>query len=414
MYQKTVLDNGIRVVTESHRHTNAVSVGIWLLTGTRDEKESEAGLSHFLEHMVFKGTRHRNAFKIALELEAVGGDLNAFTTQEYTCFHATTLREHLPLQLDVLCDLVTHANFNIRELEREKLVVLQEIAMTTDQPEEYVFDVFYDDVYGKDRLGRPILGNEESVKSFKKSDLINYYNRRYTPQNMVISCAGDVDHEAVVKLVEKYLGRLKRRYDKRPRRKPKFCSFRKVIEKDTEQVQILVGAPAASFKDELRFEAFILNSFLGGGMTSKLYQSIREKRGLAYTVYSQITTFTDCGVMTIYAGTDSRQAKPVLNLIMSEMKKIKSKRISESDLKLFKTQVRGSILLGADDVENRMNSLGVNEMVFGEYRPVKQIVDELERVSTKSLRRYIEEYLSEEQLAVLVMGKVPDTLKLES
>lgn len=406
MFQKTILDNGIRVVTEAHRFANAVSTGIFVETGTRDELDREAGLTHFLEHMVFKGTKNRSAYGIARELEAVGGDLNAYTTQEYTCFHATTLSEHFDLQLDVLCDLVLNATFQPKELEREKQVVLQEIAMTGDQPDEHVFDIFYDELFGTHRLGRPILGTESSVAGFSRQDVKKYYETRYTNKNIVVSCAGNVDHEQVVKKLEKLMGRMKRRLSVRPRRRPRFHNLRRLISKETEQVQIVVGLPASSFKDKLRFEAFIVNGLLGGGMTSRLYQSVREKRGLAYTIYSQLVTFTDMGTVAIYAGTDVKHTKSVLELIQKGLLDIRRKKLSPSDLNLFKTQVRGGILMGADDVDNRMSSLGINEMVFGEYRPVGQVVADIEAVTLKSVKDYIDQYISIDDAAILIMGPV--------
>lgn len=408
MFQKTVLDNGIRVVTESHRYANAVSTGLFVETGTRDENAREAGLTHFLEHMVFKGTKHRNAYAIAKELEAVGGDLNAYTTQEYTCFHATTLREHFDLQLDVLCDLVLNATFVARETEMEKQVVVQEIAMTLDQPEEIVFDLFYDELFGEHQLGRPILGTEESVSGFTRKDVKKYYETRYTNKNIVISCAGNIDHEEVVKKIEKHMGKMRRRFSDRKRKRPRFHPLRQIINKDTEQVQIVVGLPCSSFKDDLRFEAFIVNGLLGGGMTSRLYQSVREKRGLAYTIYSQLVTFTDIGTIAIYAGTDVKQARNVLDLIGKGISDLKRKRISEADLRLYKTQIRGGILLGADDVENRMSSLGINEMVFGEYRPVDEVVSEIESVTAKSVKQFVDKYISTESAACMIMGPIDE------
>lgn len=412
-FSKTVLPNGIRVVTEYHPYARAVSTGIFLDTGTRDESEKEAGISHFLEHMVFKGTNKRSAYRIARELEAVGGDLNAYTTQEYTCYHATSLKDDFKLQIDVLCDLVKNAKFSEIELKREKGVVLQEIAMAVDHPEEHIFDIFFDEIYGTNRLGRPILGTEKTVSNFTQKDIRKFYESRYAPKNIIVSCTGGVEHEKVVQLVSKQLGDLKRRFQPRKRVRPSFHPIRKVVSREIEQVQIVVGIPAASYCDDFRFDAFILNSLLGGGMTSKLYQAIREKRGLAYTVYSQLTTFTDVGVMSVYAATDSKQWKTVLELIFKEFKELRKRKISESDLKLFKHQVRGAILLGADDMENRMNSLGINEMVFSDYRAIEKVIEDLESVTTKSLREYIMKFLDLHETGILIMGNVDQKSSLK-
>lgn len=406
-YNKTTLPNGLRLVTESHAQNRAVSLGIWVETGTRHETKSLMGATHFVEHLVFKGTKQRSAYEVAKSLEAVGGDLNAYTTREYTCFHATALREHAEIAVDVLCDLVSQAKFNQKDFERERQVILQELAMTVDTPEEYVFDLFFSEVFGKNQLGWPILGTEDSLTSMKRSDLFKYYRSRYVPQNMIVSAAGAVDHNHMVQLIKKKLGSKKKAPAKGRIQKPQFVPFKKWIPAQSEQCHVLVGIPMPSFKNSERFDAFIINALLGGGMTSKLYQSIRERRGLAYSVYSQLTTFMDTGLCIVYAATDLKSVKEVCARIFEEINRLRTQALRKSDLHLFKQQVRGSILLGSDDIENRMTSLGVNEMVFGEYRSVERVIGEIDRVSMESVQACIDKWLSPDKFSIFIYGPEP-------
>jgi predicted Zn-dependent peptidase len=406
MFKKTVLDSGITVVTEAHRFQRSVAVGAFVDTGTRDEAAKTMGISHFVEHMVFKGTKRRSASEIARAIEAVGGDLNAFTTREYTCFHATSLKEDLALDIDVLGDLVCNARFAQRDFEKEKNVILQEVAMTEDTPEEYIYDVFFEKIYGESSLGWPILGTKDTLEDMRCSHLKKYYRERYAGKNLIIAAAGALEHDEVVEKVEKYFKSRKRTGKKSSRKKPKWVNVREAIEKEGEQTHIVVGFDAVSFTHPERFNAFVLNAWLGGGMSSRLYQSIREKRGLAYTVYSNLTTFVDCGTLSIYAGTEAKSVGTVLDAIDRDIKDLKRKKLSENGLDIFKQQVRGSILLGADDMENRMSSLGVNEMTFGEYMPVETIVEGVEKVTANGVRDLAQKIFDPDKKAVLVMGDI--------
>jgi predicted Zn-dependent peptidase len=408
VYHKTLLPNGIRVVTERHPLSRAVSVGIWVETGTRDEKIADAGISHFVEHLVFKRTKTRTAYQIARELEEVGGEINAYTSREYTCYFTHALKDHLELSLDVLSDLACRPLFTKSDIEKEKGVVLQEIQMSEDNLEDYIFDLYFQKIYGAtNSMGWPILGTEQSIQTMKRSQILDYFKRRYSGDRIIVSVAGAVEHEAVVRLAEKLVKPKLKRGPKAKRKKPRIIPFRQVVEKPSEQVHILMGFPAASFQDRMRFEAYIVSALLGGGMTSKLYQSVREKRGLVYTIYSQLTTFVDTGLMLIYAGARTQNAKKVIELTLEEIAKIKKNGVTERELDLFKTQVTGQILLSSDDIENRMNSLGVNEMVFGKYRPVDEIIAEINKVTAKSLDEYIDKYLDPKRMGLLLLGACP-------
>lgn len=404
VFQKTTLRNGVRVVTEHHPFTRSVSAGIFVDLGTRDEPKELGGAAHFIEHLVFKGTRRRTAFEIAKSLEEVGGELNAYTSREYTCFHAGCLREHLPLALDVLVDLISRAQFSNEDFLNEREVVMHEIDMSMDDFEEYIFDLYFESAFEGHNLGRPILGTVESLKSMTRKKIMKYYQSLYRGSNLIVSVAGNVDHDDVVKMVEKGLGASSGRLPEQNRRKPKLKGFRRFVHRPSEQVHLLMGVPSCSFRDDLRFESYIVNALLGGGMTSRMYQVVREKRGLAYSVYSYLVSFTDSGVITFYASTAEKNVRQTLRLMKHEIERLRRSGINDRDLNLFKTQVKGQILLGADDVENRMNSLAVNEMIFGKYRPVDQVIEDIEKVSKASVKKYLQRFLDFDQVGVLLLG----------
>lgn len=414
VFRKTVLPDGIRVLTEKHAINRAVACGIWIDKGTRDESPHEAGLAHFVEHMVFKRTRRRTAYQISRDMEAVGADLNAFTSREYTCFVSQSLKEDLALSLDVLSDLVRRPSFESSDIRKEKQVVLQEIHMAEDQLEDFVFDKFFQMVYADSPLGRPILGTVSSIKGMKRQTILDFHARLYTNRNLIVTVAGNVEHDEALRLVLKHLKPFPSRAARTvsavdsERSCPEITVFREVIRRPSEQVHILVGLPASDFRDRLRFAGLVVNTLLGGGMTSRLYQNIREDRGLAYTIYSQLTTFTDSGLNLIYAGTEPKKVPDVLDQTLKELKRLRKGGVKRKDLEFFKKQVKGQILLGADDIENRMNSIGINEMVFGRYRSVDEITREVEKVSLDHVHEYIETYVDLERTSILLMGPLPE------
>lgn len=398
-------------MSELHPGSRAVSISIWVLTGTRDETPEVAGISHLLEHLVFKGTKTRSAYQIAKSLEALGGDLNAYTTREYTCYHAMVLKDHWEKALDVLSDLVSNMHLNKKEFGLEKGVILQEIAMSEDSHEELIYDIFYEQVYGAHPLARPILGTPKSIALMKQNQVMDYYKKTYSGGNIIISAAGCLDHDELMSGIEKRLGAKKKTILKNTRKYPRWLKRRHVVEKQAEQVHMLLGFPTASFKDKHRFEAVITNTLLGGGMTSKLYQSVREKKGLVYTIHSSLNTHIDSGMLTIYAGTEVKNAKKVGDLISKEFQKIRKQGVTKHDVEMFKTQVIGSILLGSDDIENRMTSLAVNEIVFGRYRSVESVIDEIKEVSVDSVNHYIRHELDLDKASGVLLGPGVNELK---
>lgn len=410
-FKKSELKNGIRVLSEFHPGSRAVSIGIWVLTGTRDEQTTDAGISHFLEHLVFKGTKTRSAYQIAKSLEALGGDLNAYTTREYTCYHAMVLKDHWEQALDVLADLVNNMHLVKKEFDLEKGVILQEIAMSEDNHEDIIYDIFFDQVYGSHPLGRPILGTPTSVATMKQKQVMDYYQKTYTGKNIIVSAAGCLDHSDFMEAVTSKLGKKKKSSLKSTRRPPRWLKRRHVVEKQAEQVHMVMGFPTPSFRDKFRFEAYIVNTLLGGGMTSKLYQTVREKRGLVYSIHSSLNTQIDSGMVLIYAGSETKSVKKVGELVVRELNKIKKNGVSKHDVEMYKTQVTGSILLGSDDIENRMSSIAVNEMVFGKYRSVDSIIEEINKVTVDSVNEYIREHLDLSKVSGVLLGSGVEDMK---
>lgn len=407
-FQKSILKNGIRVVSEQHSNSRAVSIGIWVTVGTRDESESVAGVSHLLEHMVFKGTKNRSCFEIAKSLECLGGELNAYTTREYTCYHALVLREHWQKALDVLCDIVSNMDVSLDDFRVEKSVIQQEIAMIDDSLDELVYDEFFMRMLPKHSLGKPILGTAESIAKMKLSAVKKYYKEQYTGSQLIIALAGGVEHDEFLNAANAILKRkkaiVKSKLVAKKRVKPKAKQFRDVVEKQTEQLHLLLGIPCASFKDSHRFEAFIVNTMLGGGMTSKLYQSIREKKGLVYSVYSSLNTFVDFGLLNIYASCEADKMKAVVKTISIEVRRILKTGISAKELDMYKTQVIGSIVLGSDDIENRMQSIAVNEMVFECYKTVDEVIAEIQNITVQSVNKYLQETVRLSEISGLLLG----------
>lgn len=416
------------MITEKQAYSKAFCFGAWVLKGTRHEPENLAGICHFLEHLVFKGTKRRTSFEIASSLENLGGDLNAYTTKEYSCYHALALKEHNVEAVDVILDLITGMSISEKDFELEKKVILQEMAMSLDNYEDLAHEIFFDLVYEGHPLARRILGSEKSISSMEKSQVVSYYKDIYAPENFVFTASGCVDHEAVAKQIEKYFSHrdLKKRFQENRRHQmkmqmryagvesetaPEWKVVREVLERPTEQVQIVLGFPVPSFKDHHRFESFILNAYLGGGMTSTLFQSVREKTGLVYNIQSSLNTHRDCGCLMVYASTEAANVKKVVGLIADELHKVMKNGVTSDFIKRLKTQVSGQILLGSDDVENRMSSLGINEMVFGEYRPVEQVIQEINAVTKKTMDEFIRTKMDLGQISGVLVGRGVKSMK---
>jgi predicted Zn-dependent peptidase len=411
-FRKTVFDNGLTLLSERHSEYRSLSIGVWVKVGTRHERLRESGVSHFLEHMLFKGTTSRSALEIARAVDQVGGDFNAFTAREYTCFHTLSLASDANLMLEILSDVVLNSDFGADELERERKVILQEISMVEESPEELAHDLYLELLYGRHGLGRPILGTETSIRRMRRGDLTRFFRKYYRPDQMIVSVAGDISHESVRrKLRPLSRGRWPGRPGKRLRDEfpaaPPVRQGNWWIKRPTEQVHLLWGVAGPSYQSRDRFAAFLLNGYLGGGMSSSLFQEIREKHGLAYTVYSNLTPFSDSGVFSIYAATGMSQVPLCLRLVEECVQQLKTKLLTDHEVQLLKDNLKGTILLGADGVESRMSSIAKNEIFLREYIGVEDVCRLIDEITPQQIRRVARKLLRSDRRSVLALGPKP-------
>jgi predicted Zn-dependent peptidase len=402
-YQKSVLPNGLRVVTERIPSVRSVAVGVWVKSGSRDETAPEAGITHFIEHMVFKGTRRRRMHHIAQRMEAVGGYLNAFTTKESTCYYARSLDEHLERALDTVLDLIVRPTLPAKEIEKEKEVVIEEMKMYEDQPEDLIFDRFEELVYGGHPLGRPVLGYPETVRSFTQDRLHSYIERHYAPGRLVIAVAGNIVHEQVVRLVQRLTADLERGGDAVDRAPVLAYEPRTLFEeRPTQQAHVVVGGRGLGLNDERRSTLNVLNTLLGGGMSSRLNQNIREKYGFCYNIYSFANLLSDTGDVGVYMGTEATRAEKSLKLIRRELDKLAADEVSPRQLSQSKSQLKGSLMLGLESMSNRMVRLGRVELTFERYFSLDEITETIESVTSEQVRVLAEELFAPERLSSVV------------
>ncbi len=381
-YHKTVLPNGIRIVTEEIPYLRSVSVGVWINVGSRDEDEKNNGITHFIEHMVFKGTERFSNQQIARSLESVGGYLNAFTTKEHTCFYARILDEHLQTAIDVISDLIQHPRLEIKEIEKEKLVVLEELKNIEDDPDEIIHDHLDQNVYFKHPLGFPIIGNAENIKKFSRDDLFLHIQHHFTPKEMVVAAAGNLKHEELVSLVTKFFNSngQERTVSKRVQGPRRVHSNKEVVEKPINQAYVCMGTLGYSVKSRMRYPLLILNTLLGDGMSCRLFQNIREKYGFAYAVYSFANLLSDTGSFGVYVGTDNNNIDHSIELIHKELDKLKMKPVGKAELERTKAQMKGNMMLGLENMSNRMMRLGSGELYFGEYLTLDEVLKSINAV----------------------------------
>ncbi|TDC82283.1 insulinase family protein [Micromonospora sp. KC606] len=387
--RRTVLPSGLRVLTEAIPAMRSVSFGVWVAVGSRDETGSQAGAAHFLEHLLFKGTRKRSALDISAEIEAVGGETNAFTTKEYTCYYARVLDADLPLAIDVMCDLVADSLLEAADVETERGVILEEIAMHDDEPGDEVHDTFARAVYGDHPLGRLISGTEETVTPMTRRQIQSFYRRHYTPPRIVVAAAGNLDHAAVVRLVRQALrgspldtapaAPAPHRPATPPVRTKPAATL--VESKETEQAHVILGCPGIVRTDNRRFALGVLNNVLGGGMSSRLFQEIRERRGLAYSVYSYASQYADSGLFAVYAGCAPGKVDEVLDLTRAELTRIAADGITEAELARGKGMSKGSFVLGLEDTGSRMSRLAKGELLYGDLIPVDELLTRVDAVT---------------------------------
>jgi len=409
MYQKTVLKNGVRVVSESIPHIRSISIGIWITTGSREEDSEENGISHFIEHLVFKGTESRSAHDIAREIDSVGGMLNGFTEKEYTCFHAKVLEQHWTLAIELLSDIFLNSIFDPNEIERERNVVLQEIKMVEDTPDDYIHDLFNQVFWAGHSLGYPIVGKKERVSSFDRETICRYFDDHYRSNHLIISMAGSFDHAKVIQRIEDKFGGLQEKVEMGKGKSPEPSPRIGVFPRDLEQVHLCLGTKGIPQTHSMRFAGYILNTLLGRGMSSYLFQEIREKRGLAYSVYSYRPAYFDAGQLVVYAGTDKGSLKEVIRLIMEQFDKLRREMISEEELKRTKEQLKGNLLLFLESSDSWMTRLAQNEIYFGRYIPIEEVIKGIEGVTSEELNQLAQDLFREELLCLTVLGPIDET-----
>jgi predicted Zn-dependent peptidase len=412
--RKTTLPNGLLVLTERMPHLRSVSMGVWIDSGSRDETPERNGISHFIEHMVFKGTTTRSASQLAREVDSIGGNLDAFTGKETVCFNIKVLDENVPAALDLLTDLVLHPTFSPDDLAREQGVILEEIKMDEDNPDYLVHELFTQKFWKGDALGRPILGTAKTVSSFDQAIVFDEYASRFTPQNMVFTAAGNLDHDAFIAEVAEAFSSLPASTSALVRTPPPtaFPHITLKDKKSLEQVQFCLALPSLPIAHPDRYTAYLLNTILGGGMSSRLFQSIREERGLAYSIYSEMNPFRDTGSLAVYAGCAVDKTREVLDLTLAEFSRIKTELVSEEELKRAKDQLKGNMVLGLESSSSRMSNLARQQMYFGRFFTVDDITHEVNQVTREDIQRLAVELIQSDKLALTLLGNLGG-LKIE-
>ncbi|MFL6214287.1 MAG: M16 family metallopeptidase [Blastocatellia bacterium] len=403
--EKTVLSNGLTVLSEQMNHVRSASVGIWVRSGSRHEAAPLNGISHFIEHTLFKGTRNRTSREIAVESDAIGGHVDAFTSREVAAYYVKVLDEHLPRSFDLIADLVTGPLFEEAELDRERNVVIEEIKMVEDTPDDLVHEVFVANFWPDHPLGRSILGTAQTLATFNHEQVATYFQRVYTPRNLVVAAAGNIEHKSFVEMVERYLGKLEDRPAVLAHSVPEHATARIVINKDLEQAHLMMGTPCPSMMSDDRYAMHTLNVILGGGMSSRLFQTIREDNGLAYAVYSGINAYTDAGYLSVYAATSPEQINEVIRLSISEFDHLKQEAVADAELQRAKDQLKVSIMLGLESTSARMSNLARQEIFFGRQFTLDEILERIDRVTATDVQRMAQEIFGD-QLAVTAIGQI--------
>ena len=405
--RRQVLPNGLTIITEQMQHIRSASIGIWLQTGSRDEDAAWNGISHFIEHMLFKGTEHRTAEEIARQVDSIGGNMDAFTAKECICFNVKVLDEHLPVALEILSDLVLHPVFDSNDITRERGVILEEIKMDEDNPDYLVHEIFTQNFWKDHPLGKPILGTKETVKKFERTAVLDTYSHRFAPGNIIVSAAGNLDHDRFVELVTKHFEQMK------PRKNGFHSPVPKIVSKITlrnkkalEQVQLCLGVPSHPIAHEKRHAGYILNTLLGGGMSSRLFQNIRERQGLVYSIYSDLNPYRDTGCLAVYAGTSRESASKVVHSVVSEFHKLKAEPVPAEELRRSKDQLKGSLMLSLESSSARMSNLARQEMYFDRFYDLDELIAKIEAVTVEDLTSLANEFFNTESVAVTILGNL--------
>ena len=404
---REVLPNGLTVITEQMEHIRSISIGIWVKAGSRDEDPQWNGISHFIEHMVFKGTRNRSAEQIARQVDSIGGNMDAFTAKECICFNVKVLDEHLPVALDVLSDLVLNPVFDVQDIGRERGVILEEIKMEEDNPDYLVHEIFTQNFWKDHPLGKPILGTRDTVRKFEQSVVLGSYSQSFAPGNLIVSAAGHLDHAKFVELAAKHFSHMKPFkngfHSQPPKVVPRIIMRNK---KSLEQVQICIGVPSHPIAHEKRYASYVLNTLLGGGMSSRLFQNIRERQGLAYAIYSDLNPYRDTGCLCVYAGTSRESAERVVRSVVSEFRNLKTEPVPEEELRRAKDQLKGSLMLSLESSTARMSNLARQEMYFDRFYGLDELIEKIGSITAEDLQQMANDYFRSDSIAVTVLGNL--------
>ena len=405
-YNKTILDNGISLVSEKIPSANSVCLGVWVKVGSRYENSDNNGISHFIEHMIFKGSKKRSSFEIAKSIESVGGNLNAFTGRELTCYFVHVLSKELPMAVEILSDIIENPLFNSSDIINEKNVVLEEINSIEDTPEELIYEHFQKNLFYKHPLGFSVLGKSKNIKKFNRKNLRDFWKRNYTSDRIVVAASGDVDHKKVTKLVEKYFSFPRGNKKIKFKRKINKTNKRTVIEKNISQAHICMGNIGVPYCEKEKYPLMVLTTLIGGGMSSRLFQTIREKHALAYSIYSFAEFLSDSGIFGIYVGTDKDKIEKVINLIKSELKKLCEKKISTREINRFKSQLTGNLILGLESVSSRMARLAKIELYLQKYYTLEEILKNINSVNSEEILTISNKVLNEKDLNITILKPV--------
>jgi predicted Zn-dependent peptidase len=404
--QSTTLSNGLTIVTERMPHVRSVSIGVWIASGSRMERGAERGIAHFLEHMLFKGTTSRSAEDIARAVDSVGGNLDAFTSKELVSYNTKVLDEHLPIAWDILSDLVLNPVFDAVELEKEKSVILEELKMELDNPEYLVHELFVKHLWKGHGLAQPIIGVKPTIQAFSREMLVDYHQRIYTPANIVITATGNLQHERIVEMVGASFASRPTGKKLPKQKKPVVQAPFILKQKRTQQAHVYIGAPSYPIAHETRYASYVLNTILGGGMSSRLFQNIRERQGLAYAVMSDLMMYRDTGAIAIYAGTSAETLTKVVSSVMDEFRDLKSAPVPDEELRRAKEHLKGSLMLSLESTNSRMTNLARQQMFFGRFFSMDEMLTSIEAVTAAEVQQLAADAFVSEKLSLTVLGKV--------
>ncbi len=406
MYKRYTLDNGIPVVFDLMYDVHSAAVGVWVKIGSRDESEDKNGISHFIEHMFFKGTKTRTAQDIAIEIDSIGGELNAFTSKEETTFYTRVLDEHLTTAIDLLADIFLNSVIDVQELEKEKRIIIEEIKMVEDTPDEYVHDLLYEVAWGRSALGRPVLGRKETVISFSRDDLVEHIKNFYTSHDIVIAAAGNINPDSLFSALNRSFGKIPYIDNKREYQSPQFSKGILMKKKKLKEVHICIGVEGIRYDNDDRYAVMLLNAMFGGSVSSRLFQEVRENRGLVYTISSYPVFYRDTGLLITYAGTGKSKAREVIRLIIQEMRKLKEERVKDAELRRAKEHIKGGLLFALESTSHRMVQIARHEIYFGRQITTEKIVQNIEDVTTEKIQEIAESIFKNESIAITVCGAI--------